>query len=116
MVTIDMHVGQHVHEFPTLQSSHLSDEASQQSIASYVERHPQPHITAALIHNAVELARICHLELAQQMALHRDLLTGGKAISLSCEGFQADMISLRLEGLLLISFMSQDSWSIPLPL
>jgi hypothetical protein len=49
------------------------------------------------------------------MALNNINSTGGRAIYLSWEGFHADMISLRLDGLFLISFITQPSWSIPCP-
>lgn len=39
VVAVDVHVCQHVHELPPLQTSHLRNQASEQGIAGDVERH-----------------------------------------------------------------------------
>lgn len=80
MVAVNMHISKHMHELTSLKTSHLSDQTSQQSIASNVERNSQTHITTSLVHNTIKLAGVCDLKLAKQMTLSNFISTGGRAI------------------------------------
>lgn len=56
MVRVDVHVGQHVDELSSLEACRLGDQTGEKGVAGDIERHPQTHIAASLVHYTVELA------------------------------------------------------------
>ena len=105
VVTVDVHISHHVDKLSPFQTCNLSDQTCQKRVAGDIEGYTQSHVATSLVEDAVQFSRVSYLELAKQMALFYNRSTGGRAISLSWEGFQADMINLLLVGLVLISLM-----------